>query len=272
MAIFNSNYPADIYEKEVPEPLKECAPAVCLLCAEGQPFVTKNGLSPKTSSYYYKIADPRYPNGGNGQLCENPGDEPAVWVVGSAFAVDRNRFFTAGHVVDDVLVEIDSTDVTKLRLVSGYYRKSSPSSPFSYSTLKVKSVERYAEIDICEIVTDSALPATVTPLQLASTNEQRSVRAGSEVHLLGHPLGQPLKYTKGPVSVVDGALDSFRGWTSSFGGNSGCPVMDVTGKVYGVMTSGSAQSDWSLKDSCYGYAKWPNDADHYAKYVYAEKL
>ena len=276
MAIFNDLYPLDMYDKSIPEDLKELSPAVCAVAAVGQNILSKSGFVLKTTGYYYNVEDPRYPNGGEGKLCSTIADESAVWMTGTAFAISRNRFITAKHVVEDILNEVDSKNLKDLRIISGYYRKSSPSSSFSYTVLNVNSIELDKEYDLAVINTSNSLPSSVKPLSLSKSKEENEMKINDRIYIMGYPLGQPLKFSEGTICEIDTSEPkSFKGWISSFAGNSGSPVINTkSGNVIGIMVSGSTQSDWSLNTTagCYGYAKFPNDNDHYAGFLFSDNL
>jgi hypothetical protein len=261
MAILNDFYPMGLDNKDVPPDVVANAGAVCLVCAEGQPFFTGKGLTPKTSGNYFK-QQPLYPNAvPTGSLCEPWASEAAVWMVGSAFAVGVREFVSCWHVVEDVLGEVDSKDPKKLRLVSGYFRTRSSPSSFKYTVLGVKSIERVGG-DFCWITTGDSLPSGIRPFDWAANAPVN----GELVSTVGHPLGQPLKYVEGTVASTDAG--SFKAWLTHFPGSSGSPVVRVkTGEVLGVLCGGTNASDFSLDQArgCYVYAKFPNTDDFAAK-------
>ncbi|MBL6449588.1 trypsin-like peptidase domain-containing protein [Fulvivirga sp. 29W222] len=275
MAIFNQFYPVDYYDKAMPVDLKEKAEATCIVCAVGQKFLnSKNGsLTTKTSGYYYNTNDPKYPGGGQGTLCPDIAAETAVWMTGTAFAIGKKTFITAKHVVEDVLNEVDAkpTDFSKLKLMSGYFRKSSPSSGFTYNMLDVTAIEYNTEKDICIIRTKQSVQNFFT---CAPTSEQRSLKPNDVIQMIGYPLGQPMKFSEGKIAETDGDLDDLKGWISFFPGNSGSPIVNFkTGNVVGILVSGSSEiTDWAKKNDCYGYRTYENDEDLTAGIIYAENF
>ncbi|HET7460524.1 MAG TPA: serine protease [Longimicrobium sp.] len=255
MAILNDFYPMGLDNKSVPDSVVQQAPAVCLVCVVGQPFVTKTGLSPKTSGFYFKN-QPLYPNAvSKSSLCAPWADEAAVWMVGTAFAVGVRRFISCWHVVEDVLNEIESSP-KQLLLVSGYFRTPS-SSKFKYTLLRVLRIERDG-LDFCTITTDDSLPSGIRPFDFAKT----AAKPGDDVWTVGHPLGQPLKYAEGTVASTSD--DRFKAFITYFPGSSGSPVcLRKTGEVLGVLCSGTNLSDFARDkmQGCYTYAKFPNNDD-----------
>lgn len=275
MAIFNDFYPTDYFQKETPIDIKNKAEATCIVCAVGQKFFNpkSSSLNVKNSGYYYNISDPRYPDGGTGELCATIANETAVWMTGTAFAIGTKTYITAKHVVEDVLNEVDAepTDFKKLRLMSGYFRTNSPRSPFSYKMLEVTAIEFHPEQDICRITTKQTIRDYFS---LADTNEQRSLNENDLIQMIGYPLGQPMKYSEGKVASIDGSLDSFNGYISFFPGNSGSPVINFrTGNVVGILVSGSRDIiDWKANVNCYNYKTYSNEEDLHAGIIYAENM
>lgn len=272
MSIFNDYYPKDYYEKDVPIDIKEKVWATAIVCAVGQKFLDyKNGsLVTKTSGFYYKNDDPQYPFSGEGNLCKDIANETAVWMTGTAFAIGRNTWITAGHVTEDVLNEVDSNkeDFKKLRLMLGYFRKSSPDSPFDYKMYEVTSIKYSNEKDISIITTKESV---ANYFDVEEVPQLRNLRDDDAILMVGYPLGQTFKLSEGYVAEVDGNLDSFKGYISFFPGYSGSPVISrKTGKVVGLLTAGSKESneDW-VEDGCYYYKRYPNEEEYYAEIVYA---
>jgi len=275
MAIFNQYYPKDYFEKGVPSDIKSKAKATCIVCAVGQKFFNPSGpsLTVKTSGYYYDITDPRYPDGGNGKLCDAIANEKAVWMTGTAFAIGQSKFITAKHVVADVLAEVDAkpSDFKKLKLMSGYFLQNSPSSPFKYEMLDVTAIDFHPDKDICTITTKQKMQ---NYFNVAPTTELRALKVNDPLQMVGYPLGQPMKYTEGIVATVDGALDDFNGYISLFPGNSGSPVINAkTGNVVGILVSGSqGMTDWILINNCYGYRTYANNQGQHAGIIYASNF
>ncbi|MBX3618338.1 S1 family peptidase [Nitrosomonas sp.] len=275
MAIFNRFYPVDYYDKEFPDIFKEKAEAICTVCAVGQTFLNSKigSLTPKTSGHYYYTEDPRYPDGGQGTLCSDIASETAVWMTGTAFAIDgRTSFISAKHVVESVLSEVGAkpTDFAKLKLMSGYFRKSSPSSDFTYKMLDVTAIIYHPDEDICIISTKQPVQNFFTS---APTSEQRSLKAGDIIQMTGYPLGQPMKFSQGKIAETDGDLEYFHGWISLFPGNSGSPIVNPrTGNVVGIFVAGPSDTDWAMNTNCYGYQTYENDINLTAKIIYAENF
>jgi V8-like Glu-specific endopeptidase len=284
MAIFNKFYGLDMYEQAVPADVKELASSILLLCAAGQPFFDDRTkvLKPQTSGAYFKTQDPRYPGGAGGSLKEPLASEKAVWMVGTAFPLSRNTVATNKHNVQSILEEVESTDPTKLRLVSGFYRTASAASPFTYTVLTVKSAWLDPNHDYAILTTNEPVPSAFTKLQFATAQEQRRVQTQDALYMLGYPLGQPLKYVEGLANTMNaGALDNFTAWITNFAGNSGSPVFHhklgkIIGLIYGADYHGLPADQhefvYDARSQTYTYATYENSAHNNVSFYYLEEL
>ncbi|MBX7155326.1 MAG: serine protease [Bacteriodetes bacterium] len=279
MAIFNDFYPQEYFSKQTPVDIRDKATSTCIVCAVGQPFldVPKATLKTKTSGYYYNN-QPMYPYGGNGKLCDAIAGETAVWMTGTAFAIESKTFMTAAHVVQDVLAEVDAkpNDASKLKLMSGFFRKSSPTSPFTFVMYDVTAITYHPDKDICKITTKQSVKNGKLLYNLAPITEQRSLRTNDAIMMAGYPLGQTMKFSEGIVADTEADLSEFKGYITLFPGNSGSPVLSrKTGNVVGILTGGSEgiNDDWKKSgDGCYTYQKFPNQEEYTGSMVYAEHL
>ncbi len=78
----------------------------------------------------------------------------------------------------------------------------------------------------------------------------------SQVFLLGHPLGLPLK-TTGPAAVTMYADDDWRASIDAFEGNSGSPVFSMEGQLVGVFVSGETDFVPDYVRGCNASARFP---------------
>ncbi len=246
MGIFDGNGLKDYYECR--DEVKGWADSIGVICAEGQPIVKSGGLSPKTLESYYSLRSrPGFPDAVvGGKLHDAIKDEPAVWMIGTAFCVDRRTALTAWHNIEFLREEIESTADTKLRLISGYIARSSPkSTTYAFEVLQVQRVERVANADVAIVRLASA--SASTGLELASDTEMQRVRNDDPLEIVGHPLGMRLKYAEGKVSNADpnGDRSSCHARLTAFSGNSGSPVF-CKGKVVGVLTGGNWGSEFRV--------------------------
>ncbi|HJZ58940.1 MAG TPA: serine protease [Gemmataceae bacterium] len=176
---------------------------------------------------------------------------------GSGFLVDRSRrlVVTNYHVTDneetvDVYFPVraegkiadDRDDYRKNRTALAKAGAYSPGRVVAYSTSQDLAV-----------LSLRAIPDAAPALRLATTDPQ----PGSEVNLIGNPAGRPLwrwcAGTKPGVGRVQATYKGFaRGdlsvdfkaihcYASSFGGNSGGPMLNDDGEVVGVCQSGGGE-------------------------------
>jgi V8-like Glu-specific endopeptidase len=274
MAIYDKVQLCDLYEVDSSE-LRSLCSGVGVICAEGQPIVTGLGLKPRSVEDYFRGVTIKgevlaYPDRQAGQLVDSLKDEPAVWMVGTGFAISRQEVLTAWHVVTDVLGEVDSEDASQLRVVFGYSRKSSAASKPEYAVYHVSKATRLerngAAIDVGLLRLKSAVPSEYV---LDCQKQVGHPRSGDPIHIVGHPLGQPLKIAAGKIHDADphGDRSIAHVRVSAASGNSGSPVI-WKGKVLGVFSSGDwpaefAQS-WNGKWSHYG---WDDESNHGASYT-----
>ncbi len=88
---------------------------------------------------------------------------------------------------------------------------------------------------------------------------------GSALHMLGFPLGLPLKVTRGEVVQREGG---WRPLIDSFGGNSGSSLLDDDGRVRGILlgTDGGFSS-FEEADGCYREARYEEDRANVPAYA-----
>ncbi len=105
---------------------------------------------------------------------------------------------------------------------------------------RVVKIDQVSDLAMLEL---SSPVRNVKPIDLGTLNE---VRVGSDVHAIGHPLGESWTYTKGIVSQIRRSY----AWSSSLGlqhqadviqtqtpinpGNSGGPLLSDAGRLVGV--------------------------------------
>ena len=212
LAIYDEKYPRDVYDFD--SPLSDYVDGIGLVCAQGQDCVLEAGLKLRTTQHYFRGITVRnellaYPGRQLANLRKGIAEEPAVWMVGTAFAIDRYRMLSAWHVVDDVLGEVDAKDdATKLRVVTGYYRKSSNRSKPVFGVHRVRSVQHVqhngAAIDVALI----ELQDPVSGDDVAEVHTRVNwVKDDDPVAIIGHQLGQPLKIAEGRISDADPSGD-----------------------------------------------------------------
>ena len=85
-----------------------------------------------------------------------------------------------------------------------------------------------------------------TPLKIATSK----VRLGDEVHMLGHPMGLPMKHTSEGFVFDPQQNRSFLTDLDAFAGNSGSPVFNKKNEVVGVLVAGNpAQATYTDEEA-----------------------
>lgn len=187
--------------------------------------------------------------------------------VGEAtvFLIGKNLALTAAHAVcqkDSNLIDPFKLENTKL--VFGYQlnNENQSSTEFDKKNIyKIKEVvaHNYEKQPCANVYKDWALIKLdrkiqeLVPFNLDFSNLPKK---GMEVHMLGFPLGLPMKYT-GNGKVMKDPLrievndESFHADLDAFRGNSGSPVINKkTNEVIGILSSGS--DDFELDSNYLG--------------------
>lgn len=125
---------------------------------------------------------------------------------------------------------------------------------FACKKIIKQKIDKDKGVDYAIIKLDRKPPARRRPLKVANW---RPVNEDTEVVLISHPLGLPLKVDEKGVTRSTGPLTSVVE-IDAFKGSSGGPVFDaITGYVVGMLTSG--EDDFVLKregrKSCYAIKK-----------------
>ncbi|ELY68593.1 peptidase S1 and S6 chymotrypsin/Hap [Natronobacterium gregoryi SP2] len=169
-------------------------------------------------------------------LYEDSIDE--VVLVAAGAGEDTPGGFGSGFVVDDVVVTnahvVQATAEVELQFTDEQWR-----------TGTVLGTDVHSDLAAVEV--DGELPDPVDGLSLADTDPS----VGQEVVALGNPLGLDASITQGIVSGVDRSLPSPTGFSIPAAiqtdapvnpGNSGGPLVDLEGRVLGVVFAGAGQT------------------------------
>lgn len=162
----------------------------------------------------------------------------------TGFLVAKDLLVTAGHCMTSV------SECRNFKWVFSYTNdKSVISKKNVYSCKKVIghrfSSSRFTTKDYAIIQLDRAVTGR-KPLKLKMKGNPRK---GTEIAVIGHPSGLPLKITDGAY-ITQERVNFFRANLDTYGGNSGSPVFDVnTGEVLGILVEGADD-----------YIKLPGDA------------
>ena len=164
--------------------------------------------------------------------------------IGTAFVISKNTMLTANHVferpVTDYIVVFGYKVLIAQTGVTDYY--------FDKKDIYFpKSIKKQnLELDLIEFKVDRNFEVPV----LEWEDTTLLSKANTEVYMIGHPTGLPLKVALN-ASIEDDS-NPFYFYTSldSFQGNSGSPVFNIeTNKVIGVLVSG--EIDYKFNGNCY---------------------
>ncbi|MGE0764755.1 MAG: serine protease [Bdellovibrionales bacterium] len=182
-------------------------------------------------------------------LCENePFRDQGTSAFCSGFLVGPDLMVTAGHCIRS------STDCTETAVVFGFgiheagqpTPEQLPASQVYRCFSVVKTVVSPTDgVDYAVIRLDRPV-RNVTPLTIRSS--AGTVDVGTELAVIGHPVGLPTKVAGGAIvrTVNAGFLIAS---LDTYGGNSGSAVFNVsTGEVEGILVRG--ETDFKYQGSC----------------------
>lgn len=180
-------------------------------------------------------------------LCES---EPFAMQPSPAFCtgflVAPNLVATAGHCIED------QTGCENISFVFDFAYSSANT---DLSTVSTKNVYKCKKVlghslndDIDYSVVEIDRPALDRPA--LSYRTKGEIANGTELTLIGHPSGLPLKIAPSAhVREMKADKGFFVASTDSYGGNSGSPVINSrTGEVEGILVRGDA--DFECNDQC----------------------
>ncbi|WP_127714043.1 serine protease [Halobacteriovorax sp. HLS] len=168
----------------------------------------------------------------------------------NAVNTDKRSVLSAGHCFWDT----DKEDVRVIFSINNAGTKIVSNNP-QYSSEIFISEDQVFNIanttienqDFTIITLDRAVQ-NATPLQV-DTSARPSVN--EPLQMMGHPFGLMLKFTEGRVVINEDDDENFGAHISSFGGNSGSPVVNKnTGKVVGVLVSGQDDYNYNYANDC----------------------
>ena len=125
-------------------------------------------------------------------------------------------------------------------------------------------IDKYSNLDIAILKFTST--TKLTPLKLLANEDYKVIKIGTEINVLGYPLGvNSLRTTKGVVSaklirsgIADGIpyspRDTIQVDAAINSGNSGGPVIILSGEVIGMTVSVTRQTKSGLAVEGTGYA------------------
>jgi V8-like Glu-specific endopeptidase len=161
------------------------------------------------------------------------------WANGTGFLVGESLVATAGHVLG-----IHGNDIFGKYFLFGYEMTAPGKINVQFPASKALTAEtlvdsqNFTDIDWALLTLDQPAPASA---QVLTINEQDNLQEGTEVFVMGHPLGLPTKYTgKGQVTEVNDK--NFTISSPIYLHHSGSPVFNtLTGKVEGIVFNANGQ-------------------------------
>ncbi len=163
----------------------------------------------------------------------------------SGFVVGPDLIATAGHCVNPM-------NVTDVRFVFGYRMKDAstaqtiiPNDEIYSGTAVVARKQEGAGADYSVVKVDRH----ITGHPIVTIRKTGTIPDSQAVHVIGHPVGLPVKYAPG-ANVRDNSNSSFFvANLDTFGGNSGSPVFNSdTHVVEGILVRG--ETDFVFNGSC----------------------
>ena len=237
--IYGADDRLDVYEATIAQ--QQLAQSVCALLDSYQ--LTNNGNGT------YTIATSAYEIEGYPPCPAEPfGDQPtAAWCTG--FLVGDNLIATAGHCCD-------SSDVATVRFVFGFVMEDATTPVTTvdadqvYEGVAVVGHALAGDYDYSVVQVDRVVTAPgAVPLDIRRSG---TVANGTQIGVIGHPSGLPLKVAFGNLTVVmdNSPAGYFVANLDTYGGNSGSPVFNAaTGVVEGILVRG--EYDFDLVGACF---------------------
>jgi S1-C subfamily serine protease len=145
--------------------------------------------------------------------------------------------------------------LTNWHVIEGYsaavvFFKPTSSADISNSKVDVASVIAQSEISDLALLRLSKASSAIAPIPIGNI---ASVQVGEDIHVIGHPIGNPWSYSTGVVSQIrdgyawtydDGSKHQARVLqlqTAISPGNSGGPVLDDQGRLLGLIAMSNQQ-------------------------------
>ena len=177
-------------------------------------------------------------------LCDNePFQEQPALGVGTAFVVDDRTMLTARHVF--------AKSLDKYAIVFGFEVANDLTGVVETVVhardvhFPVRLVHESRTYDTSLVALDR--PVGEVPLKWENS---RNLKNGTEIYMIGHPLGLPKKIALNADIIDNSHPQYFYTSLDSFQGNSGSPVFHFeTHRVIGILVSG--QLDFKFNGNCY---------------------
>jgi len=168
----------------------------------------------------------------------------------TGFLIGEDIVATAGHCMKDKF------DCEHFSWVFDYklkgpddkkYHKVYPENVFTCKKILTSAYARGKDLDFAIVQLDRKVEGR-TPLELRTEGR---VKDGTNLAIIGHPSGLPLKFADGAEVIKNTSKDFFSANLDSFQNNSGSPVFNQdTGVVEGILIRGDMDYHWAYKDKC----------------------
>lgn len=163
---------------------------------------------------------------------------------GTAFLVGKRLVATAGHCVCKTgASKLDELMIKNSYYVFGFNVDSDGTSKTLFEKRQVYYAKKVVAFELSQTNSDNdwalvKLDRDVEGIQPLQVELTQKILLQSELYMLGHPSGLPIKYTYG-ASVREFKSESFSADLDAFAGNSGSPVFSkTTQKVVGILIRG----------------------------------
>jgi S1-C subfamily serine protease len=176
---------------------------------------------------------------------------PAVVII---FVGDvKNDQFDPSGMGTGVVINASGDILTNWHVIEGYsaaviFFKPMASADIANSKVDVASVVAQSEVADLALLRLSKASPSIASIPIGSIS---SVQVGEDIHVIGHPIGNPWSYSTGVVSQIrdgyawtyeDGSKHQARVLqlqTAISPGNSGGPVLDDQGRLLGLIAMSS---------------------------------
>ncbi|AHZ85122.1 hypothetical protein Bb109J_c2432 [Bdellovibrio bacteriovorus] len=169
--------------------------------------------------------------------------ENAAFCSGSLVAPDV--IATAGHCVRSV------RDCSETRFVFGYAVKSAGVQPREVPSSEVYRCAEIIHTEVLATGSDFALiklDRAVANHAVLKTRKRGSIKVGTSLVVIGHPVGLPTKVAAGAKVRSATESEHFVANLDTYGGNSGSAVFNSSGVIEGILVRGD--TDFVYQGSC----------------------
>jgi len=184
----------------------------------------------------------------------------------SAALIDHNKILTAGHCVNKVSGGSNGMGTEDYYIVFDYKKTSKSDSDHiipKENVFKIKPKFPYYNFDFFKHMIDITIlelerSVDTTKRQPLKVNTKYRYRRGSELYIIGYPMGLPLKYAEGGeiTKNMQNKENSFRTDLDIFSVNSGSPIFDrSSNEIIGVLVRGTGTNYSNYGRSCNDWFK-----------------